>query len=86
MSTRKSKLKPSLVQVGKHLINPNDVSAIRAVIIKAKRDVDPEGEYYVVPTRTMYIIDRISCPRPEYTLWAKESEIQTLIKQFRVIG
>lgn len=64
--------KPILVKVGPHFINPVDVSSIRAVQLRED-------------TKTVYVVDFISRPNPEYTCWIKKDEIETLLSQFQII-
>lgn len=63
--------KPKLVKVGRHFINPADVSGIREVTTR-------NG------TR-MYIVDRISCPSPSFALWVEKEDISLLLHEFDLV-
>jgi RNase adaptor protein for sRNA GlmZ degradation len=88
-------VKPVLIKVGKHFINPVDVSAIREVKIKQKVEEDYE-EYQddedVVFTgrkegyrkKTMFVIDMKSNPNPTYAIWVEKDDIEILLEQFNI--
>lgn len=62
--------KPTLVIVGEHMIDPNDVSCIKKV--RSKDD--------------LYVINLKSQPNMEFPLWANSDEIEELIKHFNIVG
>jgi hypothetical protein len=66
--------KPVLIHVGKHFINPNNVSAIRAVKVSDRDEIV-----------NLYVIDFISNPNPEYTCWIEKKDIGILLDQFEII-
>lgn len=61
--------KPTLVQVGKSFVDPNDIAAIVKVSSKKK----------------LYVIRLKSQPNPEYPFWAEEKEIELLMGSFNII-
>jgi hypothetical protein len=88
-------VKPTLIKVGKHYINPNDVAAIREV--KVKQKVEEEYEDYqddedVVFTgrmegyrkKTMFIVDMKSNPNPQYAIWVEKDDVELLLAQFNI--
>lgn len=84
-------LKPTLIKCGKHLINPNDVSCVSQVRVKAKMqdpgddDPWPAEQRTEVTERTMYIVRMISNPNPEYPCWVEKKDIGVLLEQFNIV-
>lgn len=62
--------KPTLVIVGEHMIDPNDVSCIKKV--RSKDD--------------LYVINLKSQPNMEFPLWANAAEVEELMKHFNIVG
>lgn len=71
MATKKAKL----IKVGKHFVNPNDISRI------SKVNVEQAGG----STKTLYIVKFLSDPRPEFACWVNKEDIGILLEQFEIV-
>jgi hypothetical protein len=72
MPTRK---KPRLIKCGNHYINPADVSHIRSITREF-----PSGK-----SKTLYVVDFISNPNPEWSCWIPDDDIGVLLNEFEII-
>lgn len=77
--------KPKLIQVGKHFINPLDVSCISEVSTRREEyDEDVQGEITV--KKTLYVVRFVSNPNPAYPCWVNREDISILLEQFEIIA
>ncbi len=77
-------VRPRLIAVGKHFINPNDVSCISRVACK-NESYDDELNENVTTKKILYVVRFISDPNPQYTCWVEKNDIGILLNQFDIV-
>lgn len=87
---QQSLLKPRLIMVGSHLINPLDISSVSKVKVRASEyeDNDTKGSFFNRESREeryIYIVKMISNPNSTYPLWVKIDAIGALLNEFEII-
>lgn len=81
-TTKSRNTKPILVRVGKHFINPEDVTRISRVTVRGNPDFDDEES---LSSKVLYVVEFKSNPNPNYTCWVEKKDIGILLEQFNII-
>ncbi len=77
VKTKSKVVKPTLLHVSNHLIDPGDVSSITKVRAKAEDEMGRKHSLYIVRLK--------SNPNPEYPLWIRgEEAIGKLLEHFNI--
>jgi hypothetical protein len=80
--TKKATVKPTLVKIGYHYIDPNDVASITKC---RKKVIDEETGEEFERKEQLYVVKLKSNPNPEFPIWVVgQTQIQKLLDYFDI--